>query len=134
MRFACILNAAFFSPQKPASAGPSSKPVGATAAAAARSRLAAAKAAMKAKQQAAETAAKEDAAIGEETSCPDTQEPRPQGDPAASSSVPLDEGLSLANSPLKPPGQSLTFVALMSSGISVLLCNHVANLFTTLTF
>lgn len=63
---------------------------------------------MKAKQQAAEKAAKEDAATGEETSCPDTQEPRPQGAPAASSSLPLDEGLSLANSPLKPPGQSLT--------------------------
>lgn len=134
IRFACILNAellnlpnARFFFQKPASAGPSTKPAGATAAAAARSRLAAAKAAMKAKQQAAERAAKE-----EETPCPDMQEPQAQGAPALSSSMPVEEGLSLANSPLKPPGKSRTLKMLF--GISVLLCSHVANFFTIIIY
>lgn len=91
--------------QKPAAAGPSSKPAGVTAAAAAKSRLAAVKAAMKAKQQAAEKAAKEDGANGEETSCPDAQQPQTQGAPPHGSFVPLDEGLSQVHSPLKTPGQ-----------------------------
>lgn len=111
IEIALVLNALlsihmhFFS-QKPASAGPPSKPAGATAAAAAKSRLAAAKAAMKAKKLAAEKAAIEDGAISEET-CPDTQEPQPQGAPAPGSSVSLDEGFSLVNSPLKPSGQRI---------------------------
>lgn len=61
---------------------------------------------MKAKQQAAEKAAKEDG--DDNDSCSNTQEPQPQEVPQPADSVVFDGGFFQVESPLKPPGESLT--------------------------